>query len=355
MESKKVSGAERLQKHMKLKSSNYETERRHFREWLTCQQVLPQPAAGWLIKGDKSTFPEFDIALLKKYGSWLLDHYRKGSLTHTQAAVNFYYAESGLPTPWVGRSFSRTSAKYMDARKELMIENGEFESGRGQLPMGCRVAVPEDTIKWLTAFGESLQPNDPRLPKVAIILIGFVFLLRASSLYFAPGDVRFIRDGDGAIATLIVESACVKTLDKAANHQMRCPAPNPGVSANHPRNRIFRLIEKALLRDEFFTLIPSPEAASDIVSKWMDDLIPAEVSSLVKGTKITSHSLRKAGASAMGSLGLDLRTIIMPWGRWRSMSSAEKYPEHGFMVSSFSGGVFSWCLPASSPFAWAED
>ena len=107
-----------------------------------------------------------------------------------------------------------------------------------------------------------------------------------------------------------------------------------------------------MLRDEFFTLIPSPEAASDIVSKWMDDLIPAEVSSLVKGTKITSHSLRKAGASAMVALLIDLKTRVMPWGRWKSISSAEKYIDEAYYVTSFSGGCFGWFMPAGATFEW---
>ena len=350
----KLSGAQRLDKHMKMKSSNYSTEWRHFKQWLEEQTKIPTPEHGWLVKNDKSTFPKFNLSTLKTYSAWLLENYKKGALTHTQAAINYYYHESGLAAPWIGRSFSRASAKYADARKELMIENAEYEVEGGFLPLGCRVAVPEDVIKWLLQKAEGLETLDTDLPKIATILIGFLFLLRASSLYFEEGDIRFVKDGDGHIATLIVERECVKNKDKATKHQKRCPAPDHELGPKHPRTRIFAIIERALLNDEMFSLVTSSASASDTVTTWMQELIPASVLSLVKGEKIQSHSLRKAGASAMLALGMDLRTVIMPWGEWGTISAAEKYPTRGYIVSHFSGGVFSWCLPATSPFAWQQ-
>ena len=89
----KLSGAQRLDKHMKMKSSNYSTEWRHFKQWLEEQTKIPTPEHGWLVKNDKSTFPKFNLSTLKTYSAWLLENYKKGALTHTQAAINYYYHE----------------------------------------------------------------------------------------------------------------------------------------------------------------------------------------------------------------------------------------------------------------------
>ena len=343
------SSKDRMDSHMAFKSDNYDREWRHFLRWLNETPEKIEPSGGWLVKSNKDSFPPFTKVLLREYASWLLDEYHKGSLAHTQAAVNHFYSEAGIAAPWIGRSFHRIMGKYVDARKELAIENGEFE--KGQTPAGCRVPVPEDVLVWLLAFAENLEPEDPRLAKVTIILIGFVFLLRASSLYFEKGDVAFVKDGDGNDVTLVVQSVCVKTLDSATKHQLRCPGPNPKFGPKHPRARFFGVVRKAL-DNGGLCCISSSAAASTTVTKWMAEIIPASVSSLVKGHKITSHSLRKAGASAMATLAIDFRGQIMPWGRWRTAASAEKYAQVGYVVTTFSGGMFSWKLGPLSPFRW---
>ena len=314
------------------------------------QDELPKPANGWLVASDKNSFPDFTVELLEKYGGWLLDNFKKGSLAHAQAAINYYYAKAGIKSPWLGREFCRASTKYAEARFELMVENGEFVSG--QDPLGSRVAVHEDILLWILEFGESLAMNDPRRSKISIILIGYLFLLRASSLFFEEGDVRFIRDADGKIASLIVDSTCVKTLAKGKKHQRRCPAPREAFGPGHPRARIFAMVESALEFGDIFSIVSSSGSAAATVSKWMIDLIPADISALIEGTKITSHSLRKAGASAMVALLIDLKTRVMPWGRWKSISSAEKYIDEAYYVTSFSGGCFGWFMPAGATFEW---
>ena len=336
---------------MKMATDNYARERKHLIEYLNAQTEISPAPEGWLVKDIKDTFPEWSVQLLQRFAGWLLDNYKKGTLAHTQAAVNFYYVESGLQTPWIGPMYHRTMTKYCDARRAIAIDNDEFESG--QIPAGCRIAVPEDVISWLLTFAESLPDRDSRLEKCAVILLGFLCLLRASSLYLEKGDVTFIQDGEGNDTVLIVNSLCVKTLDKVSKHQLRCPAPDPSMGPKHPRARTFAVIKRAVARGSV-TLgnIAAPGLAHSEVTKWMDELIPKDVSSLVKGEKITSHSLRKAGASAMCSLGIDVRSRVMPWGRWKSIASVERYAKLGYMVSSFSGAMFDWCLPPHSAFAW---
>ena len=337
---------------MAPRSSNNDRERRHFIEWLNSRDDITAPAGGWLANSDKDSFPEFNVKVLKEYASWLLDTYKKGSLAHTQAAINHYYQEAGIPAPWLGRHFSRTMSKYAEARLERAIDNNEHESG--QLPMGCRVPVPEDVMNWILVQAEAKDDEDPNLAKLAIMLIAFLFLLRASSLFFEKGDVRFVLDGDGKPVTLIVDSTCVKMQSKAKKHQMRCPAPPSSAGPDHPRARVFEIIAKAIKLPAFYE-IQAPETASSAITGWMRELIPASVSSLPNGEKITSHSFRKAGASAMCSLGLDIRTKIMPWGVWKCIESVENYVVQGYLVTRFSGGMWDWILPANSPFEWANE
>ena len=49
--------------------------------------------------------------MMKEFSAFLLDNFKKGSLTHTQAAINYYYSEVGLAAPWVGRAYARASTK----------------------------------------------------------------------------------------------------------------------------------------------------------------------------------------------------------------------------------------------------
>ena len=342
-------GAFYMNKALKKLSSNYPRERKHFIQWLCEQTVMAAQPCGWLVESEKDSFPDFTNALLKTYAEWLLDNYKKGSLAHTQASINHYYQEAGLPAPWLGRAFSRTASKYAEARLEMAIDNDEFENG--QVPMGCRVPVPEDVIIWLLKFAEGLEDSDPRVARIGLMLIAFLFLLRASSIYFELGDVRFIKNGDGENTVLIVDSTCVKMLTKAKKHQMRCPAPDAKYGKDHPRNRIFKVVERALRLDNFYE-IAAPDLASKAITKWMAEIIPSEISSLVKGEKITSHSWRKAGGSAMCSMQINLRTRIMPWGRWKCITSCEKYCLVGYLVTSFSGAVFDWYLPPLSTYKW---
>ena len=345
-----MSGEDLMSKHLKLSSNNYEREWKHFKEFLQSQSKVATPVKGWLVPENSWSFPTFDVEFLEDYSAWLLDHYKKGSLVHSQAAINYYYAQAKLPSPWLGRRFTRIMTKYIDARKSKMVAAREFTSG--QTPMGCRVPVPEDVIENLLAIAEGLPDVNPNKSYITIILIGFLFLLRASSLYFEEGDIKFITNGDGRKTTLVIQSLCVKAKSKAAKIQMRCPAPAEELGPSQPRARIFTLIEKCLEKGDLHC-IASPEEASATVTKWMQDIIPAELASLVEGEKITSHSLRKAGASALCSLGMDIKSKVMPWGGWKTVSSAEKYPVLGYLVTRFSGGVFSWMLPKGSPFEWA--
>ena len=338
-----------FKKHLKLKSDNYEREWNHFQQFLAYQSKIATPVGGWCKSGYPHSFPAFNIEVLQDYSTWLLINFKKGTLVHSQAAINYFYTQAKLPAPWLGRQYSRTMARYIDARLEIMIENQEFKSG--QIPAGCRIPVHEDIFIALLNKAEKMQTSNEDRSKIAIMLIGWLFLLRASSLFFEPGDIRFIKDGDGRNTTLILESSVVKMKGVATKHQKRCQAPDPKLGPRHPRARIFKLIQECLDYGNLFC-IPTPEDASTTVSGWMDKIISPQMASLVRGQKISSHSLRKAGASALCSLGADLRTMVMPWGEWKTMTSAEKYAAQGYIVSKFSGGVFDWMLPTGSPFTW---
>lgn len=335
----------------KMISSNYDRDKEHWIKFLIADTASPNPPGGWMVETNKSSFPEINDKLVTRFAAYLLDNYNKGTMDNCRAAINHFYLEADLGVPWEGRAFKRTMVKYKEQRKKLAIKKGQHNMP-GAPPSGCRVPIPEDSIQWLLNYAEGLENPDPRKSRSTLILMGYLFLLRASSLAFKPGDISFVRDRDLRPTALVVNSY-VKCMDKATPHQLRSVAPDRAFGTRHPRARIFDLVEKCLVHGDLFC-IKTPESANKLISTWIQDLIPDEVTRLVEGHKISSHSLRKAGASALVKMGACLLTRVMPWGRWKTVGSAEKYADKSYVATSFSGGVFDWLLPMGNPFRWNQ-
>lgn len=337
-----------LAKHTEFKSGNYDTEIRHAREFL--DEILgdikhakgaKELGARWLDPDTKGSFPCLTVPLIEEFTEWLLKKYKKGSLDNTCAAMDHWYVKHGQPPQWAGR-FEGLKKGYIAARLELAIERGEVQAA------GVRTAVPERVIIFLLELGEQAPIGSTTKSFCALLCMAYVGLLRASSLWFERDDVKFADNGD-----LVINSSVLKARTRAHKHRKDFGAPKPEAPPNHPRVRMFKLIKQCLSHDpDALRIVDCQTKAATTITAWMEANIPQSVHCLPPGLVITSHSFRKAGASAMFAIGLDPRRHIMPWGPWASQDSFECYLIKGFAVTSFSGAMWDWYPLVSYTYAW---
>ena len=316
------------------------------------KRINGAPPGGWCVidadgKVASHRLPKFNNDTLVEFASWLLEDtnkYKKGSLDMTRSALNHYYIAAGFRAPWQGSSYFRAMSAYCAARKQQAIENGEVNAA------GLRCPVPEDVLEWMMKQAEGMASGSETKTAFTLILIGWLFCLRASSTSFVRGDIRFARDDEGNPTYLIIDSTSLKMemgSTPGEYKQRRCPAPDANLGVSHPRARLFELIEDMLLHGDL-SISGEPKEASGVVTGWLKDLVPENISNLPKGHSISSHSVRKAAASSLQQLGCPIETTIMPWGRWMSMSSCQLYLHKGYQVSRFAGAMFDWMLPMGS-------
>lgn len=335
--------------------SKYKQEWKAFA--LACNKYIPgAPAGGWCLfneDGDTvnpDSLPEFKKDTVFKFAAYLLDDdnkYNKADMCNSRAAVNHYYQQAGRPGPWTGSVYWRTMSCYKGARIALNLANGKTDGA------AFRSAVHEDVYKWM--LDEAEKPSTSAYNKTAyiLLLLGWLFALRAGSTSLSIGDVRFARDSNGRIATVIVDSESLKMQDGNPSQykQRRCPAPDPALGPKHPRARLFTLFEW-LVEEGNISISGTPEQSSGIVTKWMKDLIPADIANLPEKHFYSSHSTRRAAASAMHGIGVPLELGIMSHGRWKSATSCLTYIEEGYQVSRFAGGMFDWLMDLGPQYQW---
>jgi len=184
----------------------------------------------------------------------------------------------------------------------------------------------------------------------SIFWIMLLFLFRADTIggiQSADTDIRFLRDGSLTFM--------VRRLKRGTAHLQpfarMIPAPK-----NEFRRRVFAVIKKAVaLRDPNDSskamiragfLGRSPGMASDEITKKMDGLLVtglAESFMMGDGSHISSHSWRKAGASALAAIGASWQAIKL-WGMWASTTSAERYVDNRYTVGPAARLLFDWIL-----------
>ena len=140
--------------------------------------------------------------------------------------------------------------------------------------------------------------------------------------------------------------------DRSEKHARRLPPGPKAAGPRHPRTRYLTLTRRVIVGDYFYDCTGEPDETAGLITKMMDRLIPDNVAMLPKGRTISSHSLRKASTSALFAIAADFHRCIMPWGGWKSLTSAEKYVDRGYLATSWSGGLFGSFRASVSLFAW---
>ena len=322
------------------------------------QMLGAPPTTEWCMIDDDDTpigasLPQpFNNKMAWEYSVWLLrrdNKYKKGDLCNTRSALNFYYNKAGMGTPWTGSAYWKTMDGYKASRLDQAIENGEKGAA------GLRTAVPEDTLVWLLDSAEALSNGHEVKSAMTLMLLGWVCGLRSASMSFEVGNIKFVTDRAERVVTMLITSRSLKMeYDVPSEYKcLRMPAAPIGASEDHPRKRLFALVEN-MIEYGNVCLAGAPLDANGVVTKWMENFIPADKQNLPEGHQITSHSLRKSMASAANALGIPMSTG-MAWGRWKTESSYKLYIVLGYSVTKFSAGMFDWLLPYGAALTWASD
>ena len=259
------------------------------------------------------------------------------------AAFNHCYDTLGKGKPWAGGAITGLKAAFKKAQKERARDAG--------MKVGSlRIAVPFSLIEAMLAKSELANGAD--LAYFGLFWIMLLFLFRADTMggiISADSDIRFL--GDGSLSFM------VRRLKRGTAHlqPFTRTIPAPGAH-NHIRKRVFAVIKRALaLRDPEAPTQPmirrgflgnTPSKASDELTKAMDKLLVsgmAEAFMMGEGSHISSHSWRKAGASALAAAGATWQAIKL-WGMWASTLSAERYIDNKYTVGPDVRLLFDWIL-----------
>ena len=91
-----------------------------------------------------------------------------------------------------------------------------------------------------------------------------------------------------------------------------------------------------------------PKRAADVISQKMKEILHRGDCGIPLGTFISSHSWRKARASAAACLRIDWHTI-MCWGMWKTHISAEKYIDPTYLFDRVLASIFDFLMNVHTP------
>jgi hypothetical protein len=258
------------------------------------------------------------------------------------SALNHYYTQRQLGTPWVGGPMSEL-AKGFEITQALAAQS----SGQPQRNGALRVAVPVSVLKTLLAKSElyidqrqklaasatledivSRGTATHRLCWCAIFWLMILFGFRADTIGGMTGidDLRVTPDLCIKFTVRRVKRRNVSDAGVLKPFIRELPAPR---SANSLRGKVHSVIKAASeLQDSegnplMLSLIGTPSQTADRVTKAMQAILPPEdTPDVAQGTFISSHSWRKTGASALASFCSLFQ--VKRWGMWKTTSSCER-------------------------------
>ena len=259
------------------------------------------------------------------------------------SAFNHVYGYHSLGRPWAGGAMTSLRKAF---RKAQVARSG----AAGMAPGSLRIGVPFSLIVAMLSASERAVDTD--LAFYGLFWLMLLFMFRADTMggiLSADSDIRFLEDGS--------LNFMVRRLKRGTAHLQpftrSIPAPPP---TNTFRTRVFEVIRRAvalrnpqaptepLIRAGF--LGTTPARASDALTNAMDRLLSANLSEsfmMGDGSHISSHSWRKAAASALAAMQANWLTIKM-WGMWASANSAERYIDALYADHPMARMLFDWLL-----------
>ena len=286
--------------------------------------------------GDK--LPPFDEEILIVICDWFLENTRLCQLTSVKSSVNYNFQRLGQPKPWTGHG--RIMRKYEHEQFIDLCARADADIAAGKTPKLQRMELPEKAVWRLIDIGEDASISSKLLGKVALMDIGILAGLRAASLKLESQEsAQMLADGWLQITIQRVKGR--ELIDEVIDIP-----PGPPDAPEHPRNRMFATIKKAI--DEKCLYIPkgSVTAASNKITKVLQEQLFGDELKLPKGKCLSSHSLRKTMASMAASLGLPTKVAAMSWGGWGSEDAMRPYINRHYKGTGLAAQLFDWLTPS---------
>jgi hypothetical protein len=131
--------------------------------------------------------------------------------------------------------------------------------------------------------------------------------------------------------------------DRRLPYTKTIPA-GPGGKPDHARNVVFSIIHTALEVGKMEACLRTGQGmeALDLSKIMMNTIAKTELDALgARGMKVTSHSWRKTGASAMRARGVAFH-IIQEEGLWSDVKYAKLYADPRYPKDAFMSELFDW-------------
>ena len=297
----------------------------------------------------------YSLEMVEMFCSYMLSRItRNGGPPITMAnywsAFNFVYQKDlKLQRVWAGTDICDLTARYSAASKQRSQDLGVEVAS-------MRIATPAVGLVHLFKMLETAQGEF--LCWMATFTIMLLFWFRADTLGGVrrgdpaipddPGDIYFNRHG-----YLCFTVRRVKRGNAHIQAFVKSIAPPP--QGNRLRTMIWARLRLALGVQKNGTRLigpqlwgDDPKRVADVISKKMKELLHRGDTGVPLGTFISSHSWRKAGASAAARLQIDWHTI-MCWGMWVSHASAEKYVDPRYLFDRVLADIFDFLMNVRTP------
>ena len=289
------------------------------------------------------SIPYFSINRLLGFAAYLSVWYNRATLGAYQSAVNHYYQLHGYGRPWLGTVFKRYMSAYATVHERDGVAAGAH---LGSL----RTELPEQTVEWMLDNVDSLEPGDRGFILGVLIMILCFFRAHTWGSVQHEDDIYFDPEGNLVVVVRALKGQLLNTPELKTVPKCEPAAPQAGGAPvrPHARARLFESIRKAQAADIPLRLgggsIPANAAADYITNRLnpdraeaadtVDGIIPPAALPIPEGRFISSHSMRKTGASAAYQIGALFFESIVPWGGWKSTTSAERYVNKAYRCSA---------------------
>ena len=297
----------------------------------------------------------FSLDLAELFCAYMLSRITRNggppiSVSNYFSAFNFVFQHDlKKGRPWSGTEISDLTARYAAASKQRSNDMGV------EVP-SMRIPTPAIGIVHIFKLLETAQGEF--LCWLATFTIMLLFWFRADTLGGVrkgdparpddPGDIYFSSHGYLCFTVRRVKRG-------SAHIQAFVKSISPPPPANTLRTMIWAKLRLALdVKKNGTRLIgpqlwgDDPKRAADVISQKMKEILHRGDCGIPLGTFISSHSWRKAGASAAACLRIDWHTI-MCWGMWKTHISAEKYIDPTYLFDRVLASIFDFLMNVHTP------
>ena len=265
----------------------------------------------------------------------------KLSIDRFPSAINYMHKAFGLTVSMEGGRYAEAKKAFKSAA-QLRARKAGKTTTRALIPDHAAIHMTND----LVVFEQ--QGNWVKCDQGFMIFAKLIMWVRAVTLGASePGDFALGPGGDCLLCN-ICKTKCGN--EEFVPTQLSIPFPDPE-STNEVAKTVMGFMKRTLLRNPRIcasSMGLTRKNAASMLTTWMTDFMPPEVTMLPPGSFISSHSSRDTGATH-ARISVQPRVdwdTVMSWGGWKSELRAKGYIKSGAQVSEFWRQFYYWLSPS---------